>query len=45
MAVICTDESSSLFTVVTGTALQTLSANDFDVTTPEVRTEVYLGYR
>lgn len=45
MAVIFTDESSSLFTVVTGTALQTLTANGFDTSFPQIQKEVYLGYR
>ena len=47
MAVIFTDESSSLFTVVTGatTTQQTLTANGFDTSFPQIQKEVYLGYR
>ena len=47
MAVICTDESSSLFTVVTGAATtqQSLTSNNFDTSYPVIQTEVYLGYR
>jgi len=47
MAVIFTDESSSLFTVVTGagTTLQSLTSNAFDTTYPNVRRLVQLGYR
>lgn len=46
-AVIYTDDSSTLFTCVTGvtTTAQSLTANGFDTTTPEIRREVYLGYR
>ena len=47
MAVVFTDDSSSLFTVVTGatTTQQTLTANGFDTSFPVIQTEVYLGYR
>jgi hypothetical protein len=47
MAVVCTDDSSSLFTVVTGatTTKQTLTSNDFNTTYPDIVREVYLGYR
>jgi hypothetical protein len=47
MAVIFTDESSSLFTVVTGATntQQTLTANGFDTSFPQIQKEVYLGYR
>jgi hypothetical protein len=44
-AVIYTDNSSALFTCITGTAAQTLTANDFDSVTPEVRRLFVLGYR
>lgn len=43
-AVMYTDGSSTLFTVVTGTAAQSLTANGFDTTTPETRRKVLLGY-
>ena len=47
MAVVFTDDSSSLFTVVTGvtTTLQSLTANGFDTSFPVIQKEVYLGYR
>ena len=47
MAVVFTDDSSSLFTVVTGvtTTQQTLTANEFDTSFPHIQKEVYLGYR
>lgn len=47
MAVVFTDDSSSLFTVVTGatTTQQTLTANGFDTSFPVIQKEVYLGYR
>ena len=47
MAVVFTDDSSSLFTVVTGvtTTQQTLTANEFDTSFPVIQKEVYLGYR
>jgi hypothetical protein len=45
MAVVFTDDSSSLFTVITGTAQQTLTANGFDTSFPVIQKEVYLGYR
>jgi hypothetical protein len=46
-AVIYTDNSSTLFTCVTGTGTtaQTLTANGFDSVTPEVRRLFVLGYR
>jgi len=44
-AVIYTDDSSTLFTCNTGTTAQSLTANGFDTTTPEIRREVLLGYR
>ena len=46
-AVIYTDGSSSLFTCVTGagTTAQSLTANGFDTTYPEIRRLVVLGYR
>jgi hypothetical protein len=46
-AVIYTDNTSALFTCVTGatTTAQTLTANDYDTVTPEVRRLVALGYR
>ena len=45
MAVVFTDDSSSLFTVITGTSQQTLTANGFDTSFPVIQKEVYLGYR
>jgi hypothetical protein len=47
MAVIYTDDSSTLFTVVTGatTTKQDLTANGFDTSFPQIQKEVYLGYR
>ena len=44
-AVIYTDNSSTIFTCVTGTTAQTLSTNGFDSVTPEVRRLFVLGYR
>jgi hypothetical protein len=44
-AVIYTDSSSTLFTCVTGTTAQSLTANGFDTTYPEIRRLVVLGYR
>lgn len=44
-AVIYTDNSSTIFTCVTGTAAQSLTANGFDSVTPEVRRLFVLGYR
>lgn len=44
-AVIYTDNTSTLFTCVTGTAAQSLTANGFDSVTPEIRRLVALGYR
>jgi len=43
--IIFTDYSSSLFTCVTGTEVQSLTANGFDSVIPEVRRQVHLGYR
>jgi hypothetical protein len=45
MAVVFTDDTSSLFTVVTGTTVQGLTANEFDTSYPVIQKEVYLGYR
>jgi hypothetical protein len=47
MAVVFTDESSSLFTVVTGatTTQQTLTANGFNTSFPEIKRLWLLGYR
>ena len=47
MAVIFTDESTSLFTTVTGitTTKQTLTASAFDSSWPEIVRLVELGYR
>lgn len=45
MAIVFTDDSSSLFTVITGTSQQTLTANGFDTSFPLIKKEVYLGYR
>ena len=44
MGILNTDDSTSLFTVVTGTALQVLSAADWTASFPEVRRLVTLGY-
>jgi hypothetical protein len=46
-AVIYTDNSSALFTCITGvgTPSQTLTANGFDSVTPEIRRLFVLGYR
>lgn len=43
-AVIYTDRSSALFTCLTGTNAQTLTANNFDTSTPEIVRLVKLGY-
>jgi hypothetical protein len=43
-AVIYTDNTSTLFTVVTGTAAQSLTANGFDTVIPETRRKYLLGY-
>jgi len=47
MAVVFTDDSSSLFTVVTGASAvaQSLTANDFNTSYPDIKAEVVLGYR
>lgn len=44
-AVIYTDESSSIFTCLTGTTQQSLTANGFDTSYPEVKRLWHLGYR
>lgn len=44
-AVIYTDGSSTLFTCVTGTTAQSLTANGFDTTYPEIRRLFVLGYK
>lgn len=44
-AVIYTDNTSALFTCVTGTASQSLTPNGFDTVTPEIRRLFVLGYR
>lgn len=44
-AVIYTDGSSTLFTCTTGTSAQSLTANGFDTTYPEIRRLFVLGYR
>jgi len=44
-AVMYTDESSSIFTCVTSTFAQTLTSNEFDSVSPEVRRLFVLGYR
>lgn len=44
-AVIYTDNTSALFTCVTGTVAQSLTANDYFSVTPEIRRLVALGYR
>ena len=46
-AVIYTDNTSALFTCVTGASIttQSLTANGYDTITPEVRRLVALGYR
>lgn len=43
--VIYTDGSSTLFTCLTGTTGQSLTANNFDTTYPEIRRLFVLGYR
>jgi len=43
-AVIYTDNTSTLFTCVTGTAVQSLTANGFDTVIPETRRKYLLGY-
>jgi hypothetical protein len=43
-AVIYTDGSSTLFTCVTGTTVQSLTSNGFDTTFPETRRKYLLGY-
>lgn len=43
-AVIYTDGTSTLFTCVTGTTLQSLTANGFDTATPDTRRKYLLGY-
>jgi len=43
-AVIYTDNTSTLFTVVTGTAAQSLTANGFDTVIPDTRRKYLLGY-
>lgn len=47
MAILFTDDSSSLFTVVTGATAtkQSLTANEFNTSYPDIQKEVYLGYR
>ncbi len=45
MALLFTDESSSLFTVLTGTTQQSLTANGFDTSFPEIKRLWLLGYR
>ncbi len=45
MALIFTDESTSLFTVITSAAVQTLTANAFDSSWPELRRLAVLEYR
>lgn len=44
-AVIYTDNTSSLFTCVTSTSAQSLTANNYDSVTPNIRRLVALGYR
>ena len=44
-AILYTNGTSSLFTCLTGTTLQSLTANGFDTTYPEVRRLWLLGYR
>jgi len=44
-AVIYTDESSSIFTCLTGTTQQSLTANGFDTSYPEIKRLYILGYR
>jgi hypothetical protein len=44
-AVIYTDNTSTLFTCVTSTSAQSLTANNFDSVTPDIRRLVVLGYR
>jgi len=43
-AVIYTDGTSTLFTCVTGTTAQSLTANGFDTVIPETRRKYLLGY-
>ena len=43
-AVLYTDGSSTLFTCTTGTSAQSLTANGFDTTYPEIRRLFVLGY-
>lgn len=43
-AVVYTDNTSTIFTCVTGTAQQTLTANGSDTVTPELRRLTVLGY-
>ena len=43
-AVIYTDGTSTLFTCVTGTAAQSLTANGFDTVIPDTRRKYLLGY-
>lgn len=44
-AVIYTDSSSTIFTCVTSTSAQSLTANNYDSVTPDIRRLVALGYR
>ena len=44
MGILNVDDSTSLFTVVTGTALQTVSAADWTASYPEIRRLIQLGY-
>jgi len=44
-AVIYTDSSSTIFTCVTSTVAQSLTANNYDSVTPNIRRLVQLGYR
>ena len=44
MALIFTDNSSSLFTCLTATANQSLTANSFDTSYPEIKRLWHLGY-
>ena len=43
-AVIYTDGTSTLFTCVTGTSAQSLTANGFDTVIPDTRRKYLLGY-
>ena len=45
MALIFTDTSSSLFTCLTATANQSLTANSFDTSFPEIKRLWLLGYQ